>query len=217
MKKLFLIGALVFVLMGIDAQARHWSEGHLQTLVKERAPQSRRVDVSIRESAISVGGRRLVSAPFLPRLIFRSEFHQIEVRYDGTQVGGVPVALYTATFDGVRINRDVIARGKVEVASFKKGRIDADLSEASLSSLVRDVPIKIDNQGAITATINNQSVPVTVSTREDNRLVVEAQGQQLAAVSFASDYLPCVPEVSAKPAAVHLSCEIESVPTFLRK
>ncbi len=201
-RRLILLGVVLSVLVGADVASRQFVEATVNTRAQQEAPPETSVSASI-------GG-----FPFLPRLLLGGEVSKADVHLENIQADVLAFAEVDIDLRGVHLDRGRLFNDrKARITAIDHGTVTATVTQEALGEALR-VPVKMDD-GVITVTVLGKNVQVTPKVTNGRLSLTGALGRSFSLLIPATDFVPCVGEVSVEDGRMRLSCEIDDVPPAL--
>jgi len=203
MRKLLFLALLAALLVGADLAAKSVAEKRIEDRAEEAAGAG--------ASATATIG----SFPFLGRLLVSGSVPEVSVRASGVEAGPLTLRAVTVDLDGVKLDRDALFGGDVQLRDIDRGRVTVELDSGVLSRVL-DVPITIED-GTVGVEVAGQRVTARAEVRE-GALVVNVEGLPALTVPIVRTELsPCdVAGVEVRGDRLLLSCQIADVPEALQ-
>jgi hypothetical protein len=196
-----LLIVLAVIAVGLDV---------LDNLAKDRAEST----IASRIEASSPGSHatvRITSFPFLGRLAVSGHVPKMQADVTDVKSGDITFASIRLTIDNLRVDRNDLFSGKVKPLSIARGRVFADVSQASVDSIVH-LPLVLQ-AGHVSS--EGVSVPVHL-TVSGGSIGFAASGLPSLSIKIpVLDVLPCVGAAQVVKGAVHVSCRFRKLPPLL--
>lgn len=204
MRKLLALGILLTVLGAVDQGARVFAENKLE----EKARAEVRGASSV-EAGIS-------SFPFLGRLLVSGSVSTVEVRAEKTVLGDLLSASVEVDMRGVRLDRDQLFSGKVELRGIDAGTVAIELDAAGLSRVLK-LPVEIAG-GEVRVTLAGRTLATRVAM-DAGALVLDVAGLRTLKVPVARNGLVNCTAANAeiRGDTIRLTCAVDEVPPALRR
>ncbi len=201
-----LIALSVFVaLLGVgDYSARAFAQSKVNERAQQEAPPGS-------TASATVGG-----FPFLPRLLLSSKVSHVGVHVENVSAKVITFAAVDLDLSGVKLDRNRLLNDrKARIISIDHGTVAAVITQEALSEALR-VPVTIAN-GQMSVTVLGKPIAVTPGVSNNGRLTLTGTGIASAFTLAipATDYMPCISDVTVLAARIRLSCEIDEIPPAL--
>ena len=216
-KWIFLVLPTVVLLALIvaDQGAKGWAESKLAERAAAYYPPGSGSSASIR------------SFPFIPRLLFTGEVPRVTVNLDDLRVQQVLIRQLSIRVSDVRIDRDEMFRGRVQVRDVGQGTITVTLDGPALARAI-GADVRFTPAGDVEVHQRIQGVNVKATgklTVKGNAITVtptSVQGASVPPGRFALSYripgvelVPCAADVRVTKDTVTLSCAVADIPAAL--
>lgn len=202
MRKLLVAAVLVALLLGADQAARVVTERRLAERARQAATvQSAWADIS--------------SFPFLGRIFWSGTVREVHVRVTGVQAGPLRLTAVRVDAWGVRLKRDFMFGGRVQVEAIERGMVTVELDGPALSDALH-VPVYVEGDRVRVG----RGVAVAAAVRVDRRgtLTLEVAGlPTLTVPAWSTPLVPCTATMAGIVGdRVRLACSVDQLPALLR-
>ena len=182
--------------LGADIGAKTWAAGQIETRAKAELPAQ--VGVSANISAF----------PFLLPLFLAGKVSEADGHFTNVPAGAITLDRVDIELRGVKINRHkLISERTVELVKIDSGTVSVEILSATLSKLLGNVPVTIENGEVRVAGVRAGTVRV-----DRNALVIAAGAVSQRVPIPKTRLVPCVAGVTILAGRVRLSCTIHDVP-----
>ena len=157
---------------------------------------------------------RIVSFPFLPRLLLPGEVARIKVSAADVTVEGLTFARIAVDLTDVTLDRDrLFSEQKLVLADLGRGTVVAEVTQAELSERL-GVTVTLE-EGRARVRVAGQTVTATASV-SNNSLRLSVAGLSVPALRIPKlPLVPCVADAVILPGRVRLTCSVDEVPAEL--
>jgi hypothetical protein len=198
--KVGVVAVILLVLLGIaDVGARIYAQGRAETQIGHRVPGSR--------SSVHIS-----SFPFVGKLAATGKVDKITARVKHASAGIFSFDEVDVVLKGVRINRNQLLSGHVEVDSINIGTVKADMSEQAVDQALGGRATVHLAPGGAQVTIAGVTVTAPVAL-VNSALQLTVAGQAISIPIPKLPLLPCVATVAVVRNYLEVSCTFHQVPT----
>lgn len=197
------LGVAVALLGVGDVSARAFVETKVDARAQAQAPPGTTVDTSI-------GG-----FPFVPRLLLTSTVSDVGIHLENVNATVIDFSTVDINLRGVELDRSQMFARKARIKKIRIGTVEAVLTQEALSTALH-VPVIIAN-GAVEVKVLGQTIGVQPSVDANGSFTLTGAGiaQAFTLKIPASDYVPCIGEVTVLAGRIRFSCVIHDVPPAL--
>lgn len=192
---------VVVALLGVgDVSARAYVETNVDTRAQARAPSGTTVDTSL-------GG-----FPFVPRLLLASTVSRAAIHLENVDAKVINFSTVDITLRDVELDRAKMFARKARIKKISRGTVEAVLSQEALSTALH-APVTIAD-GEVHVEVLGQKVPVQPGVDANGSFSLSGAGLARAITLKipATNYVPCMSDVTVLAGRVRLSCVFHDVP-----
>jgi hypothetical protein len=186
-RKLVVLGVIVFGLLVVDLGAKLWAQGRIEAVARQEAPEAS-ADADID------------ALPFLPPLFAGGDVAHVDLVLRNVGVERVRFDRLSFSLDGVEVSRRALFRErKVELVDIDRGTVAAEIDMEAITRLIgRDLP-----EGQLTGRVRGRS------------LELRAGPASLTVPLPRASLLPCEGRVVVSAERVSVSCTVTEIPPGL--
>ncbi len=194
-----IVATLIVGLAGLaDVVIRHRVETTIAT----------KIDQGVPGSSAQV---RISSFPFLGRLAASGNVSKLAAHVTGVVAESVRFDTVDVVVTDVKVDRNELVNGKVQIRSIRQATITGVVSQASLDRQV-GLPLTL---GAGTVGVAGAQVPATVAV-VNNRIRIQVPPLKPISITLPlTDLLPCIGGASLQPGRLVVTCATDHLPAAL--
>ena len=153
----------------------------------------------------------ITSFPFLGRLLVSGSVPEIQADVTNVVAGDLTFSSIRLTVDDLKVDRNDLFSGKVKPLAIKHGRVVAEITQASVDSLLhQQVVLQPGRIG-----LDGVDAPVSL-TISDGTLGFSVAGLPSLSLKIpVLDVLPCVGSARVVTGALRLTCRFSTLPSVL--